>query len=78
MLKYLLVIGVIAAIYFLFIKKKPAVEHSKQNNRGGATKENAQSNEMVECSTCKIYCELDDAILSNSKYYCSQECLEKS
>lgn len=78
MLKYLLVIGIISLIYFLFIKKKPAVDHSKQEGRSDATKEKAQSNDMVECSTCKIYCELDDALLSNNKYYCSQECLEKA
>lgn len=77
MLKYLLVIGVIAIIYFIFIKKKPALGHSKQES-DTAKKEKVQSNDMVECSTCKIYCELDDALLSNNKYYCSKECLERA
>ncbi len=72
MLKYLLVIAVIAFIYYVFIKKKPAVTN-KENKKENKTKD---SNEMVQCSKCDIYCELDDAILSNGKYYCSNECLK--
>lgn len=74
-LKFLLVIGVIAFIYFMFIKKKPQVQNQSQDAK---KKDEIQSNEMIECSTCKIYCSLDDALLSNGKYYCSKECLEKS
>ena len=72
-LKLLLVIGVIAIVYFFFIKKKPAITKSAKK-----AKEEDTSNEMVECSTCGTYCELDDTILSSSKYYCSNECLEKA
>ena len=70
MIKYLVVIGVIAFIYYVFIKKKPI-----QKSADAQKKETTKANEMVECSKCHIYCELDDAILSNGKYYCSDECL---
>lgn len=73
-LKFLLVIGVIALVYFMFIKKKPQVQNQSQDTK---KKDEIQGNEMVECSTCKIYCSLEDALLSNGKYYCSKECLEK-
>jgi len=73
-LKLLLVVGVIALVYFIFIKKKPQLQNQGQEPK---KKDNIQSDEMIECSTCKIYCSLDDAILSNGKYYCSKECLEK-
>jgi uncharacterized protein len=73
-LKILLVAGVIAFVYFMFIKKKPPIAKSE----GESKKEQKESSEMVECSTCDIYCSLDDAILSNGKYYCSQECVEKA
>jgi len=72
MLKYLLVIAVIGAIYFFFIKKKPIKHSAKKDN----TK--VESNDMIECSICGIYAEVDDSILSNGKYYCSKECLEKN
>ena len=71
-LKLLLVIGVIYAVYFFFIKKKPAVQSKKDN-----TQERLEPNEMIECASCGIYCELDEAILSNGSYYCSQECVVK-
>ncbi|MEA2091555.1 MAG: PP0621 family protein [Campylobacterota bacterium] len=74
-LKFLLVVGVIAFVYFMFIKKKPLVESAKKETK---SKDEVQSNDMVECAECGIYCDIDDSILSNNKYYCSQECLKKS
>jgi len=68
-LKLLLVIAVIATIYFLFFKKKDKTK---------AIKKEKDANEMVECSICGIYSEIDDSILSNGKYYCSNECLRET
>lgn len=73
-LKILLVAAVIAVVYFMFIKKKPTLAKSENEQK----REKKESSEMVECSTCDIYCSLDDAILSNGKYYCSKECVEKA
>ncbi|NOR58908.1 MAG: hypothetical protein GQ474_10340 [Sulfurimonas sp.] len=77
-LKILLVVVVIAVVYFMFIKKKPAVRQKKKDSTEKKTKDEVQSNDMIECAECGIYCEIDDTILSNNKYYCSQECLKKS
>lgn len=77
-LKFLLVVTVIAVVYFMFIKKKPAVTKAKKESKKENKKEEVESNDMVECAECGIYCEIDDTILSNNKYYCSQECLKKS
>jgi len=76
MIKWLLVVGVVAAIYVFFIKKKPNV--TNKENKNDEVKDEKQSNDMVQCSTCSVYCEIDDALLSGSKYYCSTECLEKA
>jgi uncharacterized protein len=74
--KVLLVIGVIAFVYFLFIKKKPELRQTTKKSK--RTKEQTPSNEMVECEACGIYCDIDESILSNNKYYCSSECVRKS
>ena len=74
MIKWLVVIGVISFVYFYFIKKKPTKLKSQQNDN--TKKDNSDANEMLECCVCKTYCEVDDMILSGSKYYCSQECLK--
>ncbi len=71
-LKIVLVLGVIGIIYFLFIKKKPLLKNSKLNKN---TQE--ESNDMIECSSCGIYSQLDETIISNNKYYCSNDCMEK-
>jgi len=71
-LKLLLVIGVIATVYFMFIKKKPQVEKTADK------KDEQKSSDMVECATCKIYCALEDSLISGGKYYCSKECLEST
>jgi len=75
MIKWLLVIGVISAIYVFFIKKTPSVKHEVKNDEQD---DKVVSNEMIQCSTCSVYCEVNDALLSGSKYYCSTECLEKA
>ena len=71
-LKLLLVIAVIATVYFLFIKKKP-LKNSKTKKS-----EKLQSSDMVECNNCGIYAEVGDSILSGSSYYCSKECLKEA
>lgn len=68
--KILLVVGVIAIIYFILIKKRAKVH-------GDTKKDELKSSDMVECATCGIYCALDDTIISNGKYYCSKECLKR-
>ncbi len=72
-LKLLLIIGVIGAVYFIFFKKKP-LKKPKHSSK----KEKTQSNDMVECAACGVYCELDEAILSDAKYYCSSECVDNA
>lgn len=80
-LKILVITGIIALLYFIYKKNKAAALNSKkeakEEKQNEKQKEKERANEMVECSTCKIYCELNDVILSNGKYYCSKECLEK-
>ncbi len=71
MLKYLLVIAVIAIVYLFFIKKKP-----KNVTKDREAKKEAQTSDMVECTTCKTFIAIDEAILSSGKYYCSDECLK--
>ena len=69
MLKWLLIIGVIWFVYNFYIKKKPLSSGSSSRDH------ELKDNDMVECSTCKVYVEVNEAILSNGKYYCSKECL---
>jgi len=68
-LKILLVVGIIALVYFIYKKNKQSAINSK--------KDKESANEMVECAKCGIYCELNDTILNNNKHYCSKECLDK-
>jgi uncharacterized protein len=70
MIKWLVVIGVIWAVYYFLIKKKPSVSQKTKNAP-------QEAQDMVECATCSVYVELNEAILSNGKYYCSQECIDK-
>ena len=78
MIKWLVVIGVVGFVYFYFIKKKPTQVKTQKSDNTKKDNSKSQANEMIECVICGIYCEIDDMILSGSKYYCSQECLEKA
>jgi len=70
-LKVLLVLGVIAVVYFLFIKKKPLNNSNKKDNSKPKT------NDMVECAGCGTYVSIDESIISENRYYCSSECVDK-
>ncbi len=72
LLKLLLIIGVIAAVYFFFFKSK-SVETKEPASGGKSDKDE----ETVECAACGTYITLDDALIKEGRYYCSQECLEK-
>ena len=73
-LKVLLVVAVIGIVYFMFIKQKP----SKVSKKSSKKKDELAANDMVECTTCGVYSELSECILSGSKYYCSSECVAKA
>jgi len=64
-LKILLVGAVILTVYYFFIKKKPLKK-----------KDQDKVSELIECSTCSTYIELDEAILSGGKYFCCKECVK--
>lgn len=71
-LKILLVIAVIAIVYFMFIKKKPLGNSTKKKNAD----KTPPTSDMIECASCGTYVELSDAIISANKYYCSDECIK--
>jgi uncharacterized protein len=74
MIKWLLVIVVVAGIYIFFIKKRPVISKKQHDNK----KDIKESNEMIECASCGTYCAMDDTILSANKYYCSDKCVSKA
>ncbi len=68
-LKLLAFIAVLFVVYLIFFKK------SRENI---VKKENDDiSDEMVECPSCSTFVSQKEAILSNGKFYCSKECLDK-
>lgn len=71
MLKWLLVIAVIAVVYFLFIKSKPLKKSSAKPDETTLS-----GDDMVECQECGTYISLSEARLGGGKYYCSDECLK--
>ena len=50
-------------------------DKSRQNDT--AKKDKMITDDMIECESCKTYVSLNEAILSNGKYYCSKDCLNK-
>jgi uncharacterized protein len=71
-LKLLLLAAVIFVVYLVFFKKR-TVKPTKSSEK----KEQApKANDMVECAECGVYVEVSECILSNAKYFCSQECLK--
>jgi len=68
MLKLLLLIGVLTAVYFLFFKKKSI---------SSSPKKDSQEDAMIPCAECGTYVQLKEALMKDGKYFCSKECMEK-
>lgn len=73
-LKLLLVAAVIFVVYMMFFKPKGTTTLKKQKKQ---TKKDDPINELIQCPTCDVYVEVEEAILSASTYYCSSECINK-
>jgi len=74
-LKLLLVAGVIFFVYILFFKQKTT---KSQTSSSSKKREPIEADELVQCQTCHVYVEVEEAILSGSKYYCSSECVDEA
>lgn len=73
-LKLLLIGFVIYVVYFMFFKKKKQYSKTEETS----TKKSEHVNELIQCPTCGVYVETEEAILSGATYYCSSECISKA
>jgi uncharacterized protein len=71
-LKLLLLAAVIFVVYLVFFKKR-TVKPTKSSEK---KEQQPKANDMVECAECGVYVAVSECILSNGKYFCSQECLK--
>ncbi len=83
-MQYLLTALIIYLIYIIYFKK-PALSAEKKREpkdrpfkKKQAKKEEPQADEMIECATCGTFASLDEMIIADGKYFCSQQCLEKA
>ena len=67
MLKLLLLVGIIAAVYFIFFKKKSITPPSGDQGTDEA---------MIPCAKCGTYVQAKEAFMRDGKAYCSRECME--
>ncbi len=66
--KILLLIAIIAGVYYFFIKAKPI--ENKKSKKAKIDSEDI----MVECEKCSTFVSNKEAIIKNGKFYCSKEC----
>lgn len=69
--QWILTIVLIVVVYFFFIKKRPL-----SNEAGKNQKKSDKTDEMVECEECGTYVSLDEALIRDGEYFCSNECLK--
>lgn len=66
-MKFLLFIGLLSAVYFLFFKKKTLTPPPSDNSQDEA---------MIPCAKCGTYVQVKETFMREGKYYCSRECME--
>ena len=70
-LKLLLLVAVVTAVYLIFFKPKNRVVKKPS----GKSEPKNESDEMVACVKCDTYISVDEAFIRNGEYYCSSECM---
>ncbi len=74
MLKIILTVAVIAAVYF-FLIKKPAVKKSRKERAEAEAKKPGLDEEiMLECEKCGTFVSSKEAIIVDGKYFCTKSC----
>lgn len=66
MIKWLLVIAVLVAFYFIVVKKM--LQKSKNDSKKG------KEEIMLECKKCGTYISDKEAIIKDGKHFCSKNC----
>ena len=74
MIKWLLVLGVIAAVYYFWIKKSTPLSSKPKKN---TAKKIPDEDTMVPCEECGVFVSVEEAFIKDGKYYCSKTCMEK-
>ena len=70
--QWIIVAVLIALVYFVFIKKRPLPD---ENRRSKSKKEKLNEDDMVECKKCGTYITVNEALLREGQFFCSDECL---
>ena len=70
MFKLLLLAGIAYLVYVVFFKKSTLLQSDTKEQTTN------DADEMIKCPSCGIYVSQDEAILSQSTYYCSQTCID--
>ncbi|CAM2865257.1 PP0621 family protein [Helicobacter burdigaliensis] len=66
-MQWLVVILLIVAVYYLFIRKPKTKEKAKNTHK-------KPEEIMVECEKCGVYVSSKEAIIKDGAYFCSHEC----
>lgn len=72
-LKILLVLAVIAIVYFLFFKKSAPLKTPNESKKGT---DGSNDDTMVPCETCGVFVSVKEAYMKDGRYYCSKSCME--
>ena len=69
--QWIVIAILIALVYFIFIKKKPISNKPKHKKD-----DTSNDDDMVECKECGTYITLNEALIKEGHYFCSDECLK--
>jgi len=70
--KLIILAAVIYGVYILFFRNGNLVEKMAETKRKSKKDETVET--VVECKKCGVYISIDEAVIKDGKYYCSNEC----
>lgn len=67
-MKFFVILLALLALAYLILR--PLLKTNKTSKSEGIE-------EMQECACCGVYVSVNESFLSNGRYFCSKECLQK-
>lgn len=72
-MRLLIILIALFALLFIIVRPLLMTSNARRNK-----KRDEHIEEMVECACCSIYTARNEALISQGKYFCSKECLQKA
>jgi uncharacterized protein len=70
----IIVVIIVLSLLFLWIKSSRKIPKTNDKQNKKTNESQALKSDMIKCNKCETYIQINDAIMSDGNYICSNNC----